>query len=231
MPNFFIRAWRVLATRAVGSHLNIGSGVRQALRSLPSRWHKWPARSASADTLPLTASTTSSPNLAASPKPPISPLGFFGGIVRPKNRGHIRLTGPNPLDPIQIESNMLSHPDDLKAAIACVELCREIGNSAVLRSFAKREVMPGDLRLCPMDARAFDYVGSNIGPTSSTPEHNAHTGTPHTRLVIIPIAKLMLTAAVMMSRLVTTLRLRIPSATKRLSVSKAGRVLQPESGV
>jgi choline dehydrogenase len=41
---------------------------------------------------------------------------------------------------------MLSQPEDLKAAIACVELCREIGNSAPLRPFAKREVMPGNLK-------------------------------------------------------------------------------------
>ncbi len=56
------------------------------------------------------------------------------------------MTGPNPLDPIEIEANLLSHPDDLSAAIACVELCREIGNSAALRPFAKREVMPGNLK-------------------------------------------------------------------------------------
>jgi choline dehydrogenase len=30
--------------------------------------------------------------------------------------------------------------------MACVELCREIGNSAALRPFTKREVMPGNLR-------------------------------------------------------------------------------------
>ena len=69
-----------------------------------------------------------------------------GGVVRSKSRGHLRLTGPNPLDPIQIEANFLSDPDDLKAAIACVELCREIGNSAALRPFTKREVMPGNLK-------------------------------------------------------------------------------------
>jgi choline dehydrogenase len=34
----------------------------------------------------------------------------------------------------------------MKAAIACVELCREIGNSAALQPFRKREVMPGNLR-------------------------------------------------------------------------------------
>jgi choline dehydrogenase len=34
----------------------------------------------------------------------------------------------------------------MKAALACVELCREIGNSQALRSFATREVMPGNLK-------------------------------------------------------------------------------------
>jgi choline dehydrogenase len=71
---------------------------------------------------------------------------LLAGVVRPKSRGHIRLTGPNPLDPVQIEANFLKHPDDLKAAIAGVELCREIGNSTALRPFAKREVMPGNLK-------------------------------------------------------------------------------------
>ena len=71
---------------------------------------------------------------------------LLGGIVRPKSRGHIRLTGPSPLDPVRIDANFLSHPDDLKAAIALVELCREIGNSAALRPFTKRELMPGNLK-------------------------------------------------------------------------------------
>jgi choline dehydrogenase len=71
---------------------------------------------------------------------------LFGGLARPKSRGQLRLTGPNSLDPIQIEANFLHHPDDLKAAIACVEVCREVGNSAALRPFIKREVMPGNVK-------------------------------------------------------------------------------------
>ncbi len=77
---------------------------------------------------------------------PVSGWTLFGCVVRPKSRGRIRLTGSNPLDPVQIDANFLSHPDDLKAAIACVELCREIGNSAALRPFTRREVMPGNLK-------------------------------------------------------------------------------------
>src|SRR5262249_50774180 len=38
------------------------------------------------------------------------------------------------------------HHDDLRAALACVELCREIGNATALRPFTKREVLPGDLK-------------------------------------------------------------------------------------
>jgi choline dehydrogenase len=83
---------------------------------------------------------------AAKFNPPAGCWALSAGVVGPKSRGQIRLTGPNPDDPIQIEANTLSHPEDTKAAIACVELCREIGNSAALRPFAKREVMPGNLK-------------------------------------------------------------------------------------
>jgi choline dehydrogenase len=84
-----------------------------------------------------------SPEMAARFNVPPGSWTLFGGVVRPKSRGRIRLSGPNPRDQVEIDANMLSHPDDLKAAIACVQICREIGNSAALRSFVKREVMPG----------------------------------------------------------------------------------------
>lgn len=72
--------------------------------------------------------------------------GFCAGVVRPKSRGQVRLTGRDPGDPVTIETNMLSHPDDMKAIVAAVELAREIGNAAPLRRFSKREVMPGNLK-------------------------------------------------------------------------------------
>ncbi|GBG38708.1 choline dehydrogenase [Mycobacterium montefiorense] len=76
---------------------------------------------------------------------PESGWAMLGAVVRPKSRGRIYLTGPDPLDTVRIHANLMSHPDDIKAAIACIELCREIGNSAALRPFSKREVMPGNL--------------------------------------------------------------------------------------
>jgi choline dehydrogenase len=71
---------------------------------------------------------------------------LFGGLVRPYARGQVKLTGPNPEDPVQVEANFLSNPGDLKAAMECVEICREVGNAAPLQAYAKREVMPGNLK-------------------------------------------------------------------------------------
>jgi len=83
---------------------------------------------------------------AAKFNPPMASWTLLGGLVRPKSRGQIRLTGTNFDDPVRIGANMLSHPDDVTAAIACVELCREVGNSAPLGRYTKREVMPGALK-------------------------------------------------------------------------------------
>src|SRR5215467_13377715 len=70
---------------------------------------------------------------------------LIGNVVQPKSRGRIRLTGSQPADPVRIEANYLSDPDDPKAAFACVELCREIGNSNALRPFVRREIIPDKL--------------------------------------------------------------------------------------
>ena len=68
------------------------------------------------------------------------------GLLRPKSRGEITLTGARHTDPLQIRTNALSEPDDLEALVRGVELCREIGNDAALAPFRRREVMPGNLR-------------------------------------------------------------------------------------
>jgi choline dehydrogenase len=83
---------------------------------------------------------------------------MFVGVVRPNSRGRIRLTGPNPADPVQIETNMMFHSDDLKTAIAAVQLCREIGNSPALHPFTKREVMPGNLKGAELENFVRDSV-------------------------------------------------------------------------
>ena len=71
---------------------------------------------------------------------------MFVGIVRPHSRGHLRVTGPNPSDPIEIVANTFSDPADMTAMIRAIELCREIGNSAGMSPFVRREIMPGNLK-------------------------------------------------------------------------------------
>jgi choline dehydrogenase len=97
---------------------------------------------------------------AARFNPPANSWTIAGVGVSPKSRGQVRLTGPNPLDPVRIEANMLSHPDDLKVAIAAVELCREIGNSRALKPYAKREVMPGNLKGAELENFVRDAASS-----------------------------------------------------------------------
>jgi len=82
---------------------------------------------------------------------PASRWGFFGTLARPKSRGRLRLSGPNPSDAIRIEANHVSHLDDLKAARKSVEISRAIGNSAALRPFTLREVAPGNLQGADLD--------------------------------------------------------------------------------
>src|SRR5262245_34558751 len=77
---------------------------------------------------------------------PASGWTLLGNVVPPKSRGHLRLTGPCPHDPIQIETNLLSDPDDRKALLECAKLCRAIGNLDLLRPFLKQEILPGKLK-------------------------------------------------------------------------------------
>jgi choline dehydrogenase len=59
--------------------------------------------------------------------------------------------GPGPLDPPDIEANLLANPDDVKALAAAMEICRAIGNSAELRPFLKQEVAPGKIERSAME--------------------------------------------------------------------------------
>ncbi|HVJ54956.1 MAG TPA: GMC family oxidoreductase N-terminal domain-containing protein [Aliidongia sp.] len=78
--------------------------------------------------------------------PPAASWTLLPGVVRTQSRGRLRLTGAGPDDPLDIDTQVLSDPADLKAALAGIALARDIGNSAALRPFVKREVMPGGMR-------------------------------------------------------------------------------------
>lgn len=76
---------------------------------------------------------------------------MFAGLAHPKSRGRIGLRSGDLLSPPRIELNTFGDPDDLRAAIACVQLCRELGNTRAFEPLVLREAMPGPLSGAEME--------------------------------------------------------------------------------
>jgi choline dehydrogenase len=74
--------------------------------------------------------------------PPNTSWALCAGLVAPKSRGEIRLRSADPKDRPVVDARFLSHPDDVKALAFGIEVCRDIGNSAAMKDFVKREVAP-----------------------------------------------------------------------------------------
>src|SRR5262249_33801702 len=140
---------------------------------------------------------------AARFNPPAACWSLFGGVVRPKSQGRVRLTGPNAHDPIQIEANTLSHPDDMKAAIACVELCREIGNSAPLRPYTKREVMPGALKGAALENFIRDAAATYHHQTCTAKMGRDSMSVVNAKLQVYGIQNLRIADGSIMPRVIT----------------------------
>jgi choline dehydrogenase len=70
---------------------------------------------------------------------------MFAGLAHPKSRGLVRLSGPDATDPVVIEARTLSHPDDRRAALESIDICRRLGNAAAFKKLVKREALPGEL--------------------------------------------------------------------------------------
>lgn len=99
--------------------------------------------------------------------PPPGSWSLLSSLVRPGSRGRLRITGPEPSDPIEIAAGTFSDPADMNALIRGLELCREIGNSSAMSPFAKCEVMPGDLAGSALE----DFVRN----AASTVHHHTST--------------------------------------------------------
>jgi choline dehydrogenase len=68
---------------------------------------------------------------------------MFAGLAHPKSRGAVHLSGSDPMDPVRIEANTLSHPEDIETALLSIDLCREIGAHNAFARLVTREVLPG----------------------------------------------------------------------------------------
>lgn len=77
--------------------------------------------------------------------PPPASWGMLPGVVRPRSRGRLRMTGSSPSDPVEIDAATFADPADFKAMVRAIQICREMANSAVMSPFVKREIMPGPL--------------------------------------------------------------------------------------
>lgn len=92
-----------------------------------------------------------SPQVLQSTPPPDHFWALTTAVVRTMSRGRLHLTGPEALDPIEIDANALDDPEDLRAMRTCLEVCRAIGNSPALRPFTKGEFLPGPLKGAELD--------------------------------------------------------------------------------
>ncbi|MBE7728293.1 GMC family oxidoreductase [Komagataeibacter sp. FXV3] len=87
------------------------------------------------------------------------------GLIQPKSRGSVELTGADPDDPVRINANFLSEEADVNALLRATELCREMGNAPELREFVRREVMPGPLDTTDMNTFIRDAAGTYFHQT------------------------------------------------------------------
>jgi choline dehydrogenase len=93
---------------------------------------------------------SATPENAVRFNPPAASWSMAVGM-RPNSRGAIHLTGPDATDPVKIDANYLSDPQDLQDLIAGLSIAREIGNSAALRPFRRREIAPGSLNAAELE--------------------------------------------------------------------------------
>ncbi|HWT99084.1 MAG TPA: GMC family oxidoreductase N-terminal domain-containing protein [Terriglobales bacterium] len=108
-----------------------------------------------------------SPEIIAEMDAPFPPhcWGLSSGIIRVNSRGRLRLSGPGPDDPVEIEANFLAEAADVRRLKYAIDFNREIGNSAALRRFAKREILPAPRTAADLDRFVRNGLVSHCHPT------------------------------------------------------------------
>jgi choline dehydrogenase len=96
---------------------------------------------------------------AARFKPPSASWSLAVGM-RPNSRGAVHITGVDSDNPVKVDANYLGNPQDLKNLIAGLGIARAIGNSAALRPFTGRELVPGSLTASELERFFRDGLGT-----------------------------------------------------------------------
>lgn len=75
---------------------------------------------------------------------PETGFSLMAGMITPRSRGSLRLSGPSPYDEPLIDLAALEDPADFESLVASVEQCRVIGRAAALaEDWGARELYPG----------------------------------------------------------------------------------------
>lgn len=73
-------------------------------------------------------------------KPGFTINGFY---LRPRSRGSVAITTPNIADPVEVEANWWSEPDDKRSMVAMLRLMRKFARQPAFEHFLEEEVSPG----------------------------------------------------------------------------------------
>jgi choline dehydrogenase len=152
---------------------------------------------------------------------------MFAGLAQPKSRGRITLRSADPLAAPRLDLNMLSHPDDVKAATGCVEICRALGNTRAFEPLVAREAMPGDLAPAEMDRYVRDAAVTYWHQTCSAKMGRDRMSVVDNRLKVHGIARLRIADGSVLPR-ITTGNTMAPCV---IVGEKAARALRQEHGI
>jgi choline dehydrogenase len=151
---------------------------------------------------------------------------MFAGLALPKSRGRVRLRNAEPLAAPRLELNMLSHPDDVKAAIACVDICRKLGNTRAFEPLVARESMPGNLGAAEMERFVRDAAVTYWHQTCSAKMGRDTMSVVDSKLRVYGIQALRIADGSVMPR-ITTGNTMAPCV---IIGEKAARALRDEHG-
>ncbi len=152
---------------------------------------------------------------------------MFAGLALPKSRGRVRLRNAEPLAAPQLELNSLSHPDDIKAAVACVEMCRALGNSRAFEPLVSRESMPGRLGPAEMESYVRDAAVTYWHQTCSAKMGRDAMSVVDSKLRVYGVDRLRIADGSVMPR-ITTGNTMAPCV---IIGEKAARALRDEHGI
>ncbi|MFF2053392.1 GMC family oxidoreductase [Leifsonia sp. NPDC058194] len=74
---------------------------------------------------------------------PADGFSLMAGIVTPRARGSVTLSGPGAHDPLLIDLDALGHDSDVASLVASVRQCRRIGARPALTAWGATELYPG----------------------------------------------------------------------------------------